>query len=169
MGRVPRALAAVCPQVILPQSPMPSRHHHACPGVRCGQCGGAPAVGGAPQGRRHSTRATPNHPKSRVAVCGPACSPPVGTLGAGLDLAPRRMNRPRHCRADGLQQSHHRVVSAPVDVSVRQHRSTYGRSVLNPYKIYLLERWNTDSRMAMQLFRDLQPWGCTRSYRRVAA
>ena len=52
---------------------------------------------------------------------------------------------------------------------VRQHRSTYGRNILNPYKTYLLERWNTGSRMAMQLFRDLQPRGCTGSYRRVAA
>jgi len=52
---------------------------------------------------------------------------------------------------------------------VRQHRSHYGRSVLNPYKAYLLERWNAGCRNAMQLFRELQPRGYTGSYRRVAA
>jgi transposase len=52
---------------------------------------------------------------------------------------------------------------------VRQHRSTYGRSVLKPYKEYLLERWNTGCRTATQLFRALQPRGYTGSYRRVAA
>src|SRR5437667_8906293 len=36
---------------------------------------------------------------------------------------------------------------------VRQHRSHYGRSLLNPYKDYLLERWNAGCRTAMQLFR----------------
>ncbi len=51
----------------------------------------------------------------------------------------------------------------------RQHRSHYGRSVLNPYKAYLLERWNAGCRTAMQLFRELQPQGYTGSYRRVAA
>ena len=52
---------------------------------------------------------------------------------------------------------------------VRQHRSHYGRSRLNPYKEYLLERWNAGCRTAMQLFRELQPQGYTGSYRRVAA
>jgi transposase len=41
--------------------------------------------------------------------------------------------------------------------------------VLNPYKAYLLERWNAGCRTAMQLFRELQPQGYTGSYRRVAA
>ena len=50
-----------------------------------------------------------------------------------------------------------------------QHRSTYGRRVLNPYKDYLLARWNAGCRTAMQLFRELQPQGYTGSYRRVAA
>src|SRR3989475_3248604 len=50
-----------------------------------------------------------------------------------------------------------------------QHRSTYGRSVLNPYKAYLLERWNAGCRTAMQLFRELPPQGYTGSYRRVPA
>src|SRR2546429_7409314 len=52
---------------------------------------------------------------------------------------------------------------------VRQHRSHYGRSVLNPYKDYLLERWNAGCRTAIQLFRELQSRGYTGSYRRVAA
>ena len=52
---------------------------------------------------------------------------------------------------------------------VPQHRSTYGRSVLNPYKVFLLERWNAGCRTAMPLFRELQPRGYTGSYRRVAA
>jgi transposase len=50
-----------------------------------------------------------------------------------------------------------------------QHRSTYGRSVLNPYKDYLLARWNAGCRIAMPLFRELQQRGYTGSYRRVAA
>ena len=52
---------------------------------------------------------------------------------------------------------------------VRQHRSHYGRSVLNPYKAFLLERWNAGCHTAIQLFRELQPRGYTGSYRRVAA
>jgi transposase len=51
----------------------------------------------------------------------------------------------------------------------RQHRSHYGRSLLNPYKDYLLERWNAGCHTAIQLFRELQPRGYTGSYRRVAA
>lgn len=50
-----------------------------------------------------------------------------------------------------------------------QHRSTYGRSVLNPFKAYVLERWNAGCRLASQLFRELQAQGYTGSYRRVAA
>src|SRR5215510_10441227 len=52
---------------------------------------------------------------------------------------------------------------------VRQHRSHYGRSLLNPYKDYLLERWNAGCRIAIQLFRELQSRGYTGSYRRIAA
>src|SRR6266436_1943861 len=52
---------------------------------------------------------------------------------------------------------------------VPQHRSHYGRSVLNPYKDDLLTRWNAGCRTAMQLFRELQPRGYTGSSRRVAA
>src|SRR5207245_2453097 len=47
--------------------------------------------------------------------------------------------------------------------------STYGRSVLNPYKASLLERWNAGCRIATQLFRELRTPGYTGSYRRVAA
>jgi transposase len=52
---------------------------------------------------------------------------------------------------------------------VRQHRSHYGRSLLNPYTDYLLTRWNAGCHTAIQLFRELQPRGYTGSYRRVAA
>jgi len=52
---------------------------------------------------------------------------------------------------------------------VRQHRSHYGRSVLNPYKDYLLERWNAGCHTAIQLFRELQAQGYPGSYRRVTA
>jgi hypothetical protein len=38
----------------------------------------------------------------------------------------------------------------------RQHRRHYGRSVINPYKAYLLERWNAGCHTAIQLFRELQ-------------
>jgi len=41
--------------------------------------------------------------------------------------------------------------------------------MLNPYTVFLLERWNAGCRTAMQLFRELQPRGYTGSYRRVAA
>ena len=51
----------------------------------------------------------------------------------------------------------------------RQHRRHYGRSVLNPYKAFLLERWNAGCHTAIQLFRELQPRGYTGSYRRVTA
>jgi hypothetical protein len=42
---------------------------------------------------------------------------------------------------------------------VPQHRSSYGRSVLNPSKASLLERWTAGCRTAMQLLRELQPRG----------
>jgi len=51
----------------------------------------------------------------------------------------------------------------------QQHRSTYGRSLLTPYKDYLLARWNAGCRTAMRLFRELQPQGYTGSYALVAA
>src|SRR2546428_2479952 len=50
-----------------------------------------------------------------------------------------------------------------------QHRRHYGRSVLNPYTDYLLERWNAGCRTAIQLFRELQTQGFPGSYRRVTA
>src|SRR5919108_3127062 len=51
----------------------------------------------------------------------------------------------------------------------RKRRSDLGTSVLNPYKAYLLERWNAGCYTAMRLFRELQPQGYTGSYTRVAA
>ena len=51
----------------------------------------------------------------------------------------------------------------------RQHRRHYGRSVLNPYKALLLERWNAGCHTAIHLFRELQARGYPGSYRRVTA
>src|SRR2546423_4614055 len=51
----------------------------------------------------------------------------------------------------------------------QQHRSTYGRSLLTPYKDYLLTRWNAGCRTALQLFRELQAQGYPGSYAVVAA
>jgi transposase len=51
----------------------------------------------------------------------------------------------------------------------RQHRRHYGRSILNPYRDYILARWNAGCHTAIQLFHDLQPRGYTGSYRRVTA
>ena len=51
----------------------------------------------------------------------------------------------------------------------RKRRSDLGTSVLNPYKPYLLERWNAGCHTALRLFHELQPQGYTGSYARVAA
>src|SRR6266850_4730115 len=41
----------------------------------------------------------------------------------------------------------------------RKRRSDRGDSILNPYKPYLLERWNAGCSTAMRLFRDLRQQG----------
>jgi transposase len=51
----------------------------------------------------------------------------------------------------------------------RQHRRHYGRSIVNPYKAYILERWNAGCHTAIHLFQELQLRGYTGSYRRVTA
>ena len=51
----------------------------------------------------------------------------------------------------------------------RQRRSDLGDSVLNPYKPYLLERWNAGCYNAMRLFRDLRQRGYAGGYGVVAA
>src|SRR5215510_5081281 len=51
----------------------------------------------------------------------------------------------------------------------RRRRSDLGDSGLNPYKPYLLERWNAGCYTAMRLFRDLQQHGYPGSYGPVAA
>jgi transposase len=51
----------------------------------------------------------------------------------------------------------------------RRRRSDRGESVLNPYKPYLLERWNAGCYTAMRLFRDLRQRGYTGGYGIVAA
>jgi transposase len=52
---------------------------------------------------------------------------------------------------------------------VRQHRRHYGRSIVNPYKASLLERWNAGCHTAIQLFQEIQARGYAGSYRRVTA
>ena len=51
----------------------------------------------------------------------------------------------------------------------RKRRSDLGKSVLNPYKAYVLERWNAGCHTAMRLFREIQQQGYGGSYARVAA
>jgi transposase len=52
---------------------------------------------------------------------------------------------------------------------VQQHRRHYGRSILNPYQAYLLERWNAGCHTAIQLLQEIRLRGYTGSYRRVTA
>ena len=51
----------------------------------------------------------------------------------------------------------------------RKRRSDLGESALNPYKPYLLERWNAGCYTAMRLFRDLRQRGYAGGYGVVAA
>jgi transposase len=51
----------------------------------------------------------------------------------------------------------------------RKRRSDHGESGLNPYKPYLLERWNAGCYNAMRLFRDLRQRGYGGGYGVVAA
>ena len=51
----------------------------------------------------------------------------------------------------------------------RRRRSDLGESVLNPYKLYLLARWNAGCYTAMRLFRDLRQRGYAGGYGVVAA
>ena len=50
----------------------------------------------------------------------------------------------------------------------RKGRSDRGKSVLTPYKAYMLKRWNAGCRDALQLFRAIQCQGYTGSYPTVA-
>jgi len=50
----------------------------------------------------------------------------------------------------------------------RKRRSDRGRSILHPYKPYLLERWNTGCREALGLYGELQQRGYAGSYVTVA-
>jgi transposase len=51
----------------------------------------------------------------------------------------------------------------------RKRRRDHGERVLNPYKPYLLERWNAGCYNAMRLFRDLRQRGYGGGYGAVAA
>jgi transposase len=57
----------------------------------------------------------------------------------------------------------------PTTLAGRRRRSDRGESVLNPYKPYLLERWNAGCYTAMRLFRDLRQRGYAGGYGIVAA
>ena len=50
----------------------------------------------------------------------------------------------------------------------RKGRSDTGKSLLTPYKEYILKRWNAGCRDALQLFRTIQRQGYTGSYPTVA-
>lgn len=50
----------------------------------------------------------------------------------------------------------------------RQGRSDKGRSLLNPYKAYLIEQYNQDRRHVKGLFAEIQAQGYTGSYQTVA-
>jgi transposase len=50
----------------------------------------------------------------------------------------------------------------------RTRRADRGRSILNPYKPYLLERWNAGGRDALRLYGELQQRGYPGSYSTVA-
>src|SRR4029434_8467424 len=50
----------------------------------------------------------------------------------------------------------------------RKRRSDRGRSLLTPYKPYLLERWNAGCRDALRLYGELQRRGYSGSYTTVA-
>jgi transposase len=50
----------------------------------------------------------------------------------------------------------------------RKGRSDTGKSLLTPYKAYILKRWNAGCREALRLFRNLRRHGYTGSYPTVA-
>ena len=81
-------------------------------------------------------------------------------LHAGLGLAPPGAGRPRPLPSSlgmSLRTVQRDLRSATF--AGRRRRSDRGESVLNPYKPYLLERWNAGCYTAMRLFRDLRQRG----------
>jgi len=76
-----------------------------------------------------------------------------------MDLASPGLEHGGHRRAGRLQPATiERYLQMPT-WPVPQHRRHYGRSILNPYKAYLLERWNAGCHTAIQLFQELQACG----------
>src|SRR5467141_4142065 len=113
--------------------------------------------------------------------------PPPPTPPAEQARAAQRAAR-RQTRYDEVWALHRQgwstaAIAAQVDCSRRtierylqmptwpvpQHRRHYGRSILNPYKAYLLARWNAGCHTAIQLFQEIQARGYPGSYRRVTA
>ena len=112
----------------------------------------------------------PHRPRPQPRRRGRPSAPPAGRramIRCGRCIA--RAGAPGHRGAGRLQLSYHRAVLADPAWPVRQHRRHYGRSLVNPYKAYLLERWNAGCHTAIQLFQDLRARGYTGSYRRVTA
>jgi hypothetical protein len=60
-----------------------------------------------------------------------------------------------------------RYLQAPV-FPERKGRSDQGRSLVDPYQVYLLERWNAGQRETLPLFREIQRQGYGGSYATVA-
>jgi len=123
-------------------------------------------------------------PEGAVAVPVP---PPVETPTPAQQRAEHRQAR-RQARHTQVWALHHQGWTAPaiaqhVGLSLRTvqrdlrsatfagrtRRSDRGDSVLNPYKPYLLERWNAGCYTAMRLFRDLRQRGYAGGYGVVAA
>jgi transposase len=123
-------------------------------------------------------------PEGAVAVPVP---PPVETPTPAQQRAGQRQAR-RQALHTQVWALHHQGWTAPaiaqqVGVSLRtvqrdlrsatfagrKRRSDRGDSVLNPYKPYLLERWNAGCYTAMRLFRDLRQRGYAGGYGVVAA
>ena len=112
--------------------------------------------------------------------------PPVETPTPAQQRAEHRQAR-RQARHTQVWALHHQGWTAPaiaqhVGLSLRTvqrdlrsatfagrtRRSDRGDSVLNPYKPYLLERWNAGCYTAMRLFRDLRQRGYAGGYGVVA-
>src|SRR5215510_5369454 len=122
-------------------------------------------------------------PDGTVAVAVPPPPTPPAEEARAAQRAARRQTRYDEAWALHRQGWSTAAIAAQVSCSRRtierylqmptwpgpQHRRHYGRSVINPYKAYLLERWNAGCHTAIQLFQEIQAHGYTGSYRRVTA
>src|SRR5262249_55556407 len=112
----------------------------------------------------------PCRPHTRATACRTAPGPPPDAAYAGLGLTSPGLDRPRHCPAPQDELAHRTARSSDHNVyGAQTPQRCRGQSLLNPYKPYLLERWNAGCYTAMRLFRDLQQHGYPGSYGPVAA